>query len=254
MSFKIWENVYPSFKLANSFRTGPGFAGDLYRKKSLLSATESISNLKLGAEIPISHKQRNLNLAMVAGTLLSLKKEINILDFGGGLGIGYLTLLESLPNLANKINYEIVDIPQVCEVGNELFKNNKMIHYSSKLKKSKGIDLIYTSSCIQYIESWKNILSEFSIIQPSYILFSDLFVSKKESFVTLQNYYESKIPHWFINFNEFQNELTLKGYELYFKISSDIEILGEKNLTSHTNFPKNLILNRTLNLLYKVSE
>ena len=94
-------------------------------------------------------------------------------------------------------------------------------------------------------------MNEFSKIQPGYLLFSDLFISKQESFVALQNYYESKIPHWFINLEEFLHELELIRYELQFKILSDIEILGEKNLTNHTNFPKNLILDRTMNLLFK---
>lgn len=251
MKFNIWENVFPDYAVANNYRTGPGFSGELYRKKSIQAATDSIMKLQLGIEIPFFHKQRNLNLAMVVGTLLSQRKKIKILDFGGGLGIGYLTLLESLPLLVDKINYEIVDIPEICKVGNDLFKNDNKINFFSSLEKSEEVDIIYTSSCIQYVDSWKEILNEFSKIQPGYLLFSDLFISKQESFVALQNYYESKIPHWFINLEEFLHELELIRYELQFKILSDIEILGEKNLTNHTNFPKNLILDRTMNLLFK---
>ena len=41
-----------------------------------------------------------------------------------------------------------------------------------------------------------------------------MFVGNIKSFVSLQNYYKSKIPHWFINFNEFNNYLHSLGYIL----------------------------------------
>ena len=44
-----------------------------------------------------------------------------------------------------------------------------------------------------------------------------MFLGNIKSFVTLQNYYESKIPHWFLNFNEFNEFMKNNGYKLKLK-------------------------------------
>ena len=44
-----------------------------------------------------------------------------------------------------------------------------------------------------------------------------MFLGKISTYVTLQNYYDNKIPHWFINFDEFNNLLHEGGYRLIMK-------------------------------------
>ena len=54
-----------------------------------------------------------------------------------------------------------------------------------------------------------------------YVFFADMFLGNIKSFVTLQNYYESKIPHWFLNFNEFNEFMKNNGYKLKLKKKND---------------------------------
>ena len=55
-----------------------------------------------------------------------------------------------------------------------------------------------------------------------------MFLGKISTYVTLQNYYDNKIPHWFINFDEFNNLLHEGGYRLIMKKKMLTYRLGKK--------------------------
>ena len=78
-----------------------------------------------------------------------------------------------------------------------------------------------------------------------------MFVGNIKSFVSLQNYYKSKIPHWFINFNEFNNYLHSLGYILIQKKKMITKRLNKKTTLQMNNFSKKNRIKYTLNLLYK---
>jgi putative methyltransferase (TIGR04325 family) len=248
MTFKIWQNSFLDFQTANKHKVGPGFSGSVYLERSLQAAEESLQSLKSGQQVPYFHKQRNVHLPIVASMLLNQgDRKIRILDFGGGLGIAYMALVESIPKLVNRVEYYIVENPAVCEIGESLFKSNLNISFSRKIPNNLKVDLIYSSSCIQYIEFWDETLIELCNLGARHILFSDFFSSNSKSFVSLQNYYESKIPHWFINLDDFLKITTSYGYELQFKSFSNLERLGERDLTK---LSKNQINKQSLNLLF----
>ncbi len=251
MNFQIWENVYSNFAAANKNKEGLGFSGSKYLERSLFAATESLNALKTKREIPFFHKQRNIDLAIIVSMMLSgPTKKLRILDFGGGFGISYMNLIESIPRIVDKIEYTVVDNYEVCTLAKRLFHEDLSIMFLESLPKNVDFDLVYTSSCIQYTENWTETLQELCSLESKYIYFSDFFCALSKSFVSLQNYYESKIPHWFINLEEFQQELIRNGYNIEFKIPTNIERLGERNLVNLTNFGNGLIASQAFNLLF----
>jgi len=98
--FNIWDGVYETFQEAKADALGLGFRGDIYSARALAAANECLDSLRAKKPIPQFHKQRSNLLPPIAALLM--KKGVSILDFGGGLGIGYMTLLESLPELLIK--------------------------------------------------------------------------------------------------------------------------------------------------------
>jgi putative methyltransferase (TIGR04325 family) len=255
MSFQIWENVYFDFVTANKHKEGLGFSGKKYLERSLLAATESMKALKTKKEIPFFHKQRNIDLIIIVSMMLSRRtKKLRILDFGGGFGIAYMNLIENIPNVVNHIEYTVVDNFEVCKQAKILFDRESSITFLESLPKKDVFDLVYSSSCVQYIENWKEVLRELSTFNADHIYFSDFFCSLSKSFVTLQNYYESKIPHWFFNLDEFKRELEKNKYGLNFRIPTNLERLGQKNLMSLANFPPGLITSQTYNLLFSKND
>ena len=197
--FFIWEGVFENFKNAQDFADGSGFSGETYNSRAYDAAKECLSSLEKKEPIPFFYKQRSVMLPPLTAMMLNQKPEIDILDFGGGLGIGYMTLKESILNAKNKIKYTILELPEICKQGIELHNNE--IDFLESLPNFKEFDIVHSSSAIQYIEDWKSLVIKFCSTNANYILMSDVFAGDFETFVTLQNYYNNKIPHWFFNYN-----------------------------------------------------
>jgi putative methyltransferase (TIGR04325 family) len=244
--FHIWEGMYPDFQSAVADAKGAGFGGEVYRTRSLRAATQCLVALNSGQPIPAFHKQRSNHLPLTV--ILGNKDQVNILDFGGGLGIGYMTLAESIPADLDRINYTIVDVPEVCQSGLHLHAEAG-IRYNSKLPISAKYDLIHAASSLQYIENWQDLLAKFVEFKPGYILLSDVFAGSIKPYVTLQNYYESKIPHWFLNLNEQLDIFSGYGYRLAMKGYATSRRLDVEDTLPMNNFPEDLRLTQTLNLL-----
>ena len=78
-----------------------------------------------------------------------------------------------------------------------------------------------------------------------------MFVGKIPTFISLQKYYESTIPHWFINFDEFNDIFIQNGYHLKSKKKTITKRLNYKNKLPMDNFKDKYILNNTLSILYE---
>jgi len=248
--FYIWEGVYHDFQAAESEANGAGFGSDVYRSRSLLAATECLVALKSDSPIPAFHKQRSTHLPLVVAMMLRDKPQVKILDFGGGLGIGYMTLAESIPADLHRIEYTIVEVPEVCQSGMDFHAGlGGGVIYTSDLPIFANFHLIHAASSFQYVELWQDLVAKFSALTPEYILLSDVFAGSIKPYVTLQNYYESKIPHWFLNLNELLGAFEHYGYRLAMKSYATSRRLDVEDTLPMANFPEALRLSQSLHLL-----
>jgi putative methyltransferase (TIGR04325 family) len=245
--FFIWEGIYQNFQSAMVEAKGPGFCGEVFRKRSLRAATECLAAIKSGNMIPAFHKQRSTLLPLTVAMILGDKERVNILDFGGGLGIGYMTLLESIPDDLERIVYTIVEVPEVCQSGMELHGGEVM--YTSDLPTTVKFNLVHAASSFQYIEHWQDLVAKFAALKPDYILLSDVFAGSIKSYVTLQNYYESRIPHWFLNLNKLLDHFDNYGYRLSMKCYATSRRLDADDTLPMANFPEDMRLSQSLHLL-----
>lgn len=176
--------------------------------------------------------------------------DISILDFGGGLGIGYMTLVESLTEPRKKVDYTIMEVPEVCNAGRELFLLNE-ISYTADFPPRESFDLLHSASALQYVEDWKAMLKGFASYKSQYILLSDVFAGNIPSFVTLQNYYDSKIRHWFLNYDELIETFSALGYRPVMKSYVSSSRNGVEDILPMNNFPWEYRLDQSLHLLLK---
>lgn len=249
-SFQIWEGIYDSFQSAAAEKIGAGFGGEIYRERSLVAANECLAALKSSKPIPQFHKQRSTLLPIAVAMMLGNNEIVKILDFGGGLGIGYMTLSESIPNDFNRTKYTIVEDPAVCDVGRDLI-SGQGVKYLPILPSSGDFDLIHAASSLQYIENWRDLIEKFASLNPKYILLSDVFAGDINSFVTLQNYYGSRIPHWFLNLKELLDTFYKRGYRLNMQSYATSRRLNIDDILPMANFPENLRLQQSLHLLFQ---
>jgi len=248
--FNIWEGIYGSFRDALPAAAGPGFGGDTYRARSLSAARECLGALDAGRPIPQFHKQRSTLLPVVAGMMLKHGGRLRILDFGGGLGIGYMTLRESIVHDSASIDYTIVEIAEVCAAGRELLPVGE-VTYLDSLPVQGEFDLVHSASALQYIEDWSQVLKVLSGYRAQYILLSDVFAGAVPTFVTLQIYYASRIRHWFLNLDELLAVFASAGYHLVMKSFVSSRRRGVEDILPMNNFPASHRLEQTLHLLLR---
>jgi putative methyltransferase (TIGR04325 family) len=182
---------------------------------------------------------------------LAGREKLKILDFGGGVGIGYMTLLESIPEAASRIQYTVVEIPEVCELGEQIHGKRGGISYISSIPLCTSFDIVHAASSIQYIENWENWVSAITSLKPNFILLSDVFAGEINSFVTLQHYYGSRIPHWFLSLKDLLSAFDACGYQLVMKSSVASRRLNQYDVLPMDNFPEPLRLQESLHLLFK---
>ena len=248
----VWEGVYADFREARS--EGLGFEGPdwisntLARLKDLKIKTQS----KYGpAEEPAFGEGL---LPVVAATILAERGRLCILDFGGGLGSGYLKLKACL-SPERTLDYHVWEVENVCEAGREHFRDNAEITFHSRRPDLEGpVDLANFGSSFHYIENWEGMLDELAAMKSEYLLFRDLPAGDIPTYVTLQRYYESRIPCWFFNLREFAYKLGRNGYHLVFQSRFIPFILGKNQAYPQDNFEPRFRLGYPCILLYKRGE
>jgi len=241
----IWDGKYKDYREAEKFKKGKGFSGKKWKDSQLQILKICKSLISLKKKIPNKFTTRYKNFLFIIKKIFKIKKTINILDFGGGIGIGYFYLSE---NLNKNISYTIVEIPTfIKNIKN--YKERNII-YTDKLNGGK-FDIVICCSVFQYIKNWQKEIKKISKIKTKYIYFSDMFIGNIKSYATLQIYYQNKIPHWFLNFKEFDKELRKNRYKLIYSNKMKTKRLNYKNKLPMKNFKLKDRINYTSNLLYK---
>lgn len=248
MKETIWEGVYSNFQDVPEI--GPGFRGGKWIENSL----KKIYALREIAEkeniIPEVTRYRESILPVVASMAYNEKGEIKILDFGGSLGFTYYQVIQSLPSAEN-FEFHIVENEAVCEAGREFFKQNeKIIFYSDLPNSNKRFDIIHMSSSIHYVEKWQDIIARMRLYQPRYILFTDLLAGNIPTYASIQNYYGSKIPVWFLNVDEVIKTMESQQFKIIFKATYISKILGLEQPFPQGNFNKKYRLRHSCILLF----
>ena len=247
-NFFIWEGVFADFYNAEKFADGFGFSGETYNTRAFDAAKECLLSLEKNEPIPFFHKQRSVLLPPIVAMMLNNQSQLNILDFGGGLGIGWMTLKESITNAKEKINYTILELPAICKQGKEL--HNDEINFIDTLPNTNEFQIIHSSSAIQYIEDWQNLIKRLCSFNAKHILMSDVFAGDFETFVTLQNYYNNKIPHWFFKFTDFIKAFNENGYLLDMSSFVSAKRLNYDDELPMNNFEDKYKLKYTSHMLF----
>ena len=247
--FKVWDGVYASFDEAPA--TGPGFEGSTAHERGMQAALEVRSCLDRGEPLDYSLRQRNALLPVVVAMLLAERAQVSVLDFGGGLGTGYMMLEKALPQVQAGVRFTLVEVEGLCSAGRSLFSEKQGPVFWPSLPDGGAFDLIHTASTMQYVDDWRGVVARLAGYGARYLVFADSFVGPFASYVTLQNYYGSRIRHWFFNFDAFKAEVEQHGYTLALRLSCDARILGAYGPLPMDNFPPALRIAHTSHLLFQ---
>ena len=243
----IWEGVYSDFKEVPV--SGPGFNGGKWATNSLKKISELLEAAKKQGTIPSVVAYRANLLPLLAALVREETGRVSVLDFGGGLGFTYVPVAHALVE-KSRLDYHIVDVERICESGTQLFENDDCVHFHTSLPSISEVDIVHMGSSLQYIRDWKELINRLADYQSEYFLFTDLMAGDIPTYATAQNYYGSKIPHWFFNINEIIATMSSVGFDLLFKSTYTATILGKEQELPQNNFPEDLRLGRACSLLF----
>ncbi len=247
--FKVWDGVYPSFAAAPA--VGPGFDGPIWHERSRRAAREAYAEAEAGEPLDYGLRQRNSLLPTVVASMLGRQDRVRVLDFGGGFGLGYLLLTRAMPSAIARVDYTVVESAGICETGRDLFAGNANPSFRDRLPDAALFDIVHAASVIQYIGDWRALIRQLVGYGARYLSLADIFIGDFSTFVTLQNYYDSRIRHWFFNAAEFIGAIEGSGYQLALRVPCDAKILGRYGPLPMDNFPEKLRISNTTNLLFR---
>lgn len=246
----IWEGIYNSFKECP--KAGKGFESETWISQSLTRLKKLLDMTQENKTIPKVVSYNTSLLPFLTSLVIEMteKKKVNILDLGGGLGFTYIPVIYACEE-QQYIDYHIVESKSICEVGRDFFKDDERIHFHTSLpQEPKTMNIIHFGSSLQYIEDWRGYINALVKYNPLYFLFTDLIAGDIPTYVSLQNYYESKIPYRFYNIKEIIEHFSSIHFRLLFKSIYKNTYLGKEQELPQENFPDEFRLENSCSLLF----
>ena len=254
----IWDGIYERFDQVPVM--GQGFASAEWLSDMERYTRSAVMAIDNGHErLPANVPQYHALLASLVATFASGDRQVDagdrevesggrpvrVLDFGGGMGIGFANLIRCLSAKSN-LDYLVVDNEASCERGRQLLEDLSTVTFATELPDpSFDIDIMVLSGVLQFVENYDELLTTLAKFKPSLWLFTFLPAGDIPTFVSAQrNVPGSILPVWFFNAGELTKKIESLGYTLAFKSTLD-------RVFDMTNFPPTHQLHRQCNLLFR---
>lgn len=229
--FTVWEGVYPTYEQALLSAGGDGFSADIWVER----ARRRLQEIMRDPQETLLATQSYL-LPVAAALLARDDRPLRVLDFGGGPGTGFLSLVAA-EGVPAGFEYHIVENPKIVALAREMFGDDARLCLHDRLPTPFPTDIAHLGSCIQYIDDLDGLLAGLTAFEPRVLLFSDVFVGDIEGFWTLQNLWGSRVPFRFLRERDFIEAVTRNGFRLRLRVPYIATILGQSGALPMDNFP-----------------
>lgn len=191
-----------------------GFAGSIVAPKALGMAHEATP----GTPVNVSAHNIIMTFAYVLGRAITTAshRPITVLDWGGGIGHYAMLAKELYPE--TPIDYTISELPPLAEAGRKLVPGATFTS-DGVAELSRGFDLIYASSSLQYVQDIYAMLARMAASGSRWIMICRMpFVDQVDDFVVVQRPgrygYDTEYTGWFLNRGKFVGFMQQHGYQL----------------------------------------
>jgi putative methyltransferase (TIGR04325 family) len=163
---------------------------------------------------------------------------VRVLDFGGGMGIGYVMLRSASPHCA--VSYTVIEGARVCEEGRRLVPD---VQFVTTIPDA-AFDIVLAASSLQYIDDHAALLSSLVGSSPALIL-ADVPAGKIRTFWSGQlTVSGSTIAYKFMNLDEVVATVETLGFKLCARGVAERPI-------DTSSLPPEYRIERTCNLLFR---
>jgi len=245
----VWAELWPRQNWKGIYRTFAevGEPSKAFKVADWATSCRELVNVaraQNAGAIPSAVKGDELVLPLVAAVLASESQPIRIVDFGGAAGVSYAMVRAALPPQI-KINYTVVELPPVAQVGQQLFSSDSSVRFVSTIPASgESVDIVVISTALQYVDDWQALLGDLAKLRSRLFLLARLSAGEIPTFVTAQvNHGDNAIPYRFLNLDELKRTMNGFGYELRFSGAS-------LTRTDENDFPVSHLLASACNLLF----
>ena len=249
MKDPIWEGVYADFDAA------PGstsvFAEELWVERSRAKARDMIAAIRPRGAAPAAVAAQGYALPLVASLVQAGQGGVRVLDFGGSVGFAFPLLVGALGD-PDRFHVAVVDNPRICAAGREVFAGEPRITFSEDLPSGGTFDIVHCGSSLQYVRDTEALLARLAAVTPRYLVLDDLPAGNVQTFVSTQNYYGKKIPHWFFSLPELVARVSrATGFRLIHQERYVGTYLGVSGPMPLGNLPADRRIEHALNLVFE---
>jgi putative methyltransferase (TIGR04325 family) len=252
-SMKIWEGIFANFneiqETENIYESEKWLASNLERSRNVID-NEGLFTYR-------SRIARDYPLKMAVLAALECNTKVSILDVGGGYGKNLMEIQSTFQDIESRFDFYILENSVLIDFYKMNIKLPENFHFIQNIseigKLQAGIDVLHFGSVVQYFQNLKVELSDIlQTSRPRWVVFSDLMAGDIETFVTVQNYYDSKIPFRFVNFEELNKLVGDLGYKLF------VKEFYEHDSTSvyfpQKGFDKKYQIDNSMNVIYRLHD
>ena len=185
---------------------------------------------------------------LVALLTLSLnKKNIQILDYGGGANpvYSYIENSTNIKTLTSVIEPKAFNKIMKTKVPNK-YKNYIKYYNSIEDLSQKYFDIVCFNSSIQYLEEYKNLIKDLIKYKPKYFLITRTnFHEGKKNYIVLESGIKGSLhPYIIFSFSNLVNFMKEKKYKLIFSNKYNVNRYKHKTIDSNKFFHRDLIFKK----------
>ena len=242
MKNQIFEGVYDSYQAAHldciEINTKTDLPVEIWKSRQL----EYLKNASEGAP-----RQESIT------EVLKSEKIDQIVDFGGGSG----WLFKHLSKVGHEVQSQIVIETEDAISWFQEFNQDVVWMKNSSLRDlvvKENNSILYSNSCIQYLDNSKSDFLEILSFPWKYIILEDIPNVTGQDFWTRQRYYNFCIPYHFFNIDSLISDIESSGPKLQAQLdyNENYPVNWEYRVKSSGNFitprtSQTLIFNRHKN-------
>ena len=163
-----------------------------------------------------------LNEGAFLPLLLSVSRATRVLDFGGATGFSYISAKYGA--MRNIDRFVVVEHPNVCAKGRELFKDDAKVEFLEKVPAQK-FDVVHIGAALQYIGDYNALLKQLADTKPRWILITKLPAGDNVTFVSAQvNLPGKRFASWLFSVREIVSVMNSLSYELIFRSANEGQV------------------------------